>query len=190
VAGILTVAAASLNWGAFSAILIGLGMGVVALREGSSFRALLLRGAAGVAGILSGVLALNLLLGINLIQDFAADTGFQRASTTYSRPAAYWIVGSLAAFFISAGVAQSSLFLTEIRSRWKARTFGFETVVLIAIVLVDLSTVYRGETDRAWLFLLPLVVGVAAAARERVRASVGVSLTQSLAEGVLLYTWW
>ncbi len=188
-AGVLTMFAAALDWGALSAGVVAVGMWAVEMRAGSSLREVSPRAVGWAAGALAGSALLKATLGIDLAADFAAGAARQASTLTYARPFGYWVIGNLAAFFITAGLAQSSLLLTEVRRRWRARGPGFETVVMATILIVDLSTAFKGETDRNWLFFLPLVVSVAGAAAERVRTSATIGLAQSLTEGALLFTW-
>jgi hypothetical protein len=188
--GFSTTIAAALYWGGFAAGVVGVGMIVLATVKDRNIASAMLRIALGALGGLAALLLLRAWLGIALFADLGADIGRQTATATYARPFAYWLIGNLGAFFITAGLGQSSLFFASIWARWRERAPGFETVVLAAIALLDVSTFFRGETDHNWLFLLPLVCVVAGSAADRMRAWTGISSAQALVEGALLYTYW
>src|SRR5262249_20744743 len=102
-----------------------------------------------------------------------------------------------------AGVAQTALLAHQARARWRARSFGFETVLLGVIALASLSGVFLGEVDHIWLFFIPPFAAVAGSGLERMvagrdapadvaylRGVLAGSLGQTTLIQLLLYTYW
>src|SRR5262249_12302578 len=144
--GVLWAVALSFTFGAFTLGLFAVGIGVVALREHRHTAAALLgRGALVVAGLLLGALLLRLILGMNLIADFRAASRANFHDASRARPYLYWVIANVPAFLWVSGVAQTALLAHQTRAQWRARSFGFETVLLCVIALASLSGVFLGE---------------------------------------------
>jgi methylthioxylose transferase len=203
-AGALWALALSFTFGAFTLALFAVGIGVVALRDRrESAAALLVRGALVVAGLVAGALLLRLVLGMNLVADFRAASRANFHDASRARPYLYWVFANIPAFLWVAGVAQTALLAHQTRLQWRARMFGFETVLLCVIALASLSGVFLGEVDHIWLFFIPPLAAVAASGLDRViavrdetsgdpylRAVLAGSLGQATLIQVLLYTYW
>jgi hypothetical protein len=203
-AGALWALALSLTFGAFTLGLFALGIGVIALRDRrQTAAALLARGALVVLGFLLGLLLLRLVLGMNLVADFRAASRANFHDASRARPYFYWVFANIPAFLWVAGVAQTALLVHQTRTQWRARSFGFETVLLSVIALASLSGVFLGEVDHIWLFFIPPLAAVAASGLERtiavrdmphadsyVRNVLAGSLGQTALIQVLLYTYW
>jgi 4-amino-4-deoxy-L-arabinose transferase-like glycosyltransferase len=202
-AGALWALALSFTFGAFTLGLFAVGIGVIALRDRRrSAAALIARGAMVVVGMLLGLLLLRLVLGMNLVADFRAASRANFHDASRARPYLYWVFANIPAFLWVAGIAQTALLVHQTRMQWRARSFGFETVLLCVIALSSLSGVFLGEVDHIWLFFIPPLAAVAASGLERtldtdehradsyVRGVLAGSLGQATLIQVLLYTYW
>jgi hypothetical protein len=147
-----------------------------------------------------GLALLWVASGMNLIADFRAASRANYHDASRARPYLYWVIANVPAFLWVAGVAQTALLAYQTRLRWRARTFGFETVFLGALMLSSLSGVFLGEVDHIWLFFIPPLAAVAGMGLDAVLAEgragttlrgvlVG-SLAQATLIQVLLYTYW
>lgn len=204
VAGLVAAVALSFTFGAFTLGLFAVGIGVVALRDRRrSAATLLARGMLVLGGLAIGLLLLRLLLGMNLIADFRAASRANYHDASRARPYLYWVFANIPAFLWVAGVAQTALLVHQTRLQWRARAFGFETVLLCVIAISSLSGVFLGEVDHIWLFFIPPLAAVAASGLERMVAARDVphedsyvrnvlvgSLGQTALIQVLLYTYW
>jgi hypothetical protein len=202
-AGALWALALSFTFGAFTLGLFTVGIGVIALRDRRrSAAAFVSHGAMVVVGLLLGLLLLRLVLGMNLVADFRAASRANFHDASRARPYVYWVFANIPAFLWVAGVAQTALLVHQTRMQWRARSFGFETVLLCVIALSSLSGVFLGEVDHIWLFFIPPLAAVAASGLERtldtdehradsyVREVLAGSLGQATLIQVLLYTYW
>jgi 4-amino-4-deoxy-L-arabinose transferase-like glycosyltransferase len=204
VAGALWALASSFTFGAFTLGLFAVGIGVVAVRDRRRTAATVLaRGALVLAGFALGLLLLRLVLGMDLVADFRAASRANFHDASRARPYLYWVFANIPAFLWVAGIAQTALLAHQMRMQWRARAFGFETVLLCVIALASLSGVFLGEVDHIWLFFVPPLAAVAASGLERVvgsrdlrhadsylRAVLAGSLAQTALIQVLLYTYW
>jgi hypothetical protein len=203
-AGILWAIALSFTFGALVLGLFALGIGIVALRDRTEASApVVTRAVLVLAGLVLGCLLLRAALGMNLIAGFRAAVRANNHNPSRARPYLYWVFANLPAFLWVAGIAQTALFVHETRSRWRTRTFGFETVFVGTLVLSSLSGVFLGEVDHIWLFFIPPLTVVAGSALARILRSaelqtdvvplprvLAVSLAQATLIQVLLYTYW
>lgn len=161
---------------------------------------MLRRAAALLAGLLVGVLAGRVVLGIDLPAVWRATTAAHASLPSSSRPYAYWVFGNLAAFGLACGVPQIALFLAETRTRWRERAPGLETATVTTLLVLTVSNVFKGEVEHIWLFMIPPVAAVAGAAvtRRLVAArsnagalgAVGLEGLQAVIMQVALYTYW
>jgi uncharacterized protein YjeT (DUF2065 family) len=114
-------------------------------------------------------------------------------------------VGNLAAFLIGIGVITVALSWREITEAWSAWRAKRPTALLfialpVAAIVLAFSTIFCGETERVWMFLMPLPILAAARHLDRYqhenpqsRAWCGVLVllfTQTLATQLLLHTFW
>ena len=210
VAGMLWAVSLSFTFGAAVLALFGAGIGWMAVRAPDGQRAatsaVVVRGVLVLAGLAAGGLILWRLAGIDLIADFRAASRAAAHDPSRARPYLYWVLFNLPAFLIVAGIPQTALLLHETPARWRARSFGFETVLWATLALASLSGVFLGEVDHIWLFFVPPLAASAAAGLERVLAQAedrsGASarrtvtrvaagaLVQTTAMQLLLYTYW
>ncbi len=189
-AGVLTATAMALTWGALGLAVVGMGIGLLALRDGLAFRTLAARGLLALGGFVVGAAVILATTGINLIAAYGPTFDRQIHYLTYRRSFPYWLVGNVVAFLIAAGIAQTSLFVGETARRWRERRPGFETVVWAALITGTLTSVFKGETDHNWMFFLPLLVTAASASAERVRGAAAGGLAQAVLTEALFYTGW
>jgi hypothetical protein len=189
--GALTALALCLTWGALSLGIVGIGAGLIALRDRRvSAGALLRRGALAVGSLIVAGLLIRLVTGIDLVADFGPTRVLQEAYLTYDRSYWYWLVGNVAALLITAGIGHTALLVAVTRDRWRERRPGMETVLWVTLLVLSVGGEFKGETDHNWLFLLPLLIAVAAEATDRVRGVAAAGLAQAVGTEVLFYTAW
>jgi hypothetical protein len=193
-AGAATAVALSFTWGALGLGIVGLGVGLIAIRAGGTFRRVAVRGSSALAGLAVGGFAIKLLTGIDLVASYGPTYHRQTHYLTYQRSAPYWLVGNVVAFLISAGIAQTSLLVAETKRRWREHRPGFETVVWAALVASTLTMAFKGETDHNWLFWIPFLVTAAAAPAATsagdLREAAGGGIAQAVVTEALFYTGW
>jgi len=161
-AGVCWAIALSFTFGAFVIGLFAIGLGIVALRNGeATVQRILVRASLVVCGLVVGCLILRLALGMNLIADFHAASRAHYHDPSRARPYLYWVFANIPAFLWVAGIVQTALFLYWTRLAWRARTFGFEAVLIGVVALSSLSGVFLGEVDHIWLFFIPPLATVA-----------------------------
>lgn len=139
------------------------------------------------AAVVALYLALYLLSGFDLPASLQATNLRYREGIAGIRPYLFWVFGSPAAFLLVLGVPIA----------WgAARSFsrGEASAVALAVV-IGLSAVIgyaKGETERIWLFLVPLACLAAARALrpETLRLSLAVMAVQALAIEALFITIW
>jgi hypothetical protein len=142
-------------------------------------------------GFLLAALAVRALMGIDLVATFRAAAHAQaNFPIRTQRPYAYWAWANVPAFLLSAGIAQTALLCAVTLERWRARRLGLETLLWVILIGLSVSGIFRGETDHNWLFLLPLLVAVAASGTSQPRAPATAGLLQATITQVLLYTGW
>jgi methylthioxylose transferase len=188
--GAMTAVALCLTWAALVLGLLGLGVGILAVRRGIPFGTLARRGLLALAAFVATAIAVRLAIGLDLPASYARAVVRQTHYLTYRRSYPYWVFGNVVALLITSGLANAALVVAETRRRWRARDPGLETVLGATMVLTSLASVFKGETDHNWLFFVPLVVTVAAAATERVRGPATANLAQAMATEVFFYTGW
>ena len=128
-----------------------------------------------------------------------AATGFDPAGTvraaseayavgiSEARPLAYWFLGSPVAFLVAMGLPLAWYALRAL-GQGDAAALALAAVVVIAALL----GFTKGETERIWLFMVPLAAVAAAAVMplDRVRPVFGALAAQALAVELLLWTIW
>lgn len=152
---------------------------------------------------------LYLVTGYNVIRAFAIA---RRVASVY-RSAVYTdfghylnvSLGNLAAFLIGIGVITVTLSWREIAEAWAAwrakRPADLFSIALPATVIVlAFAAIFTAETERTWLFLVPLAIPAAARHLDRYQtanprsnawcAVLILLFTQTLATEILLYTFW
>jgi hypothetical protein len=204
--GLLTAVALCGTVAALSLGLVGVGVGILAVRDRSSDPAarwrIVRRGLVAMAGVAAGALVLRVAFGIDLPAAFGANLSAHLHDPSRDRPYLYWLVADVPAFLFSAGVAQTALVVAATKARWRAGRPGLETVLLGTLAVMTVSGLFRGEVDHIWLFLMPLVAapaggalaaGVGAATSRWGRAMsgpIGGSIGQATITQVLLSTYW
>lgn len=189
-AGVATAATTALTWAALALGPLGVGVGLVAIRDGRSWRQLALRGGIAVAAFATSVVAIRLATGIDLAGAYASTIERQTHYLTYRRSYPYWVVGNVVALFVTAGIATVAHVVATTCERWRARRPGIETVVLATIALSSLLGVFRGETDHNWLFFVPLLVVAAAPTVTAIRPVAAAGVAQATITEALFYTGW
>ena len=114
-------------------------------------------------------------------------------------------IGNLAAFLIGIGVITVALSWREIAEAWSAwrakRPTDLLSIALPAVVIVlAFASIFCGETERTWMFLMPLPILAAARHLDRYQnanpqsnawcAVLILLFTQTLATEIVLYTFW
>jgi methylthioxylose transferase len=190
-AGCLAAVAICFTFGALALAPVAIGVAVTEARRMG--RLALRRGLLVLAGALSIGLLAWIALDIDLLATFRSSLQSQeRAADQIARPYRYWVWANVAALFISAGIGQTSAFVARFAERWRRRKPGLETVVLGSILLASVTGLFRGETDRIWLFFVPLLcaLGGSAVRDGEERVSVTFGLIQATAMQTLLFIPW
>jgi len=149
--------------------------------------------AAGVLaiGCGAGVLALNgavwAVAGYDPLGTLSATQAYYDRSLARIRPYAYWWIGSPVAWALSMGPPIAAAWLLAVR-RGNAVAIGLASVVAVAAGL----GFTKAETERIWLFLVPLACVAAATVvpPERLRLAVAALAVQGVAVSFLFQTLW
>jgi methylthioxylose transferase len=189
-AGAAAALASTLSWAALALGPLGVGVGLLALRDGVPWRPVVVRGVVALVAFAACVVAIRLSTGIDLLGAYGSTMDRHTAYLTYRRSYPYWLVGNVVALLITSGVATAALVVARTSDRWRARRPGIETVVLATIALSSVLGVFRGETDHNWLFFVPLLVVSAAPAVADVRPVAAAGTVQATATEILFYTGW
>lgn len=184
VAGAALLALASmLNWallgaGAFAAI-------VVWRRDGWRSAVLLAALCGAVLLALNGALAAA--YGYDPIGTLRATEQIYRDSIAQFRPYWFWVLGSAVAWGVTLG---PPIVLGVIRGAVARTPAAIALVVILGVATAGGFT--KAETERIWLFLVPLACAAAAPylAPRQVRLVLGVLLVQAVAMQVLMDTVW
>jgi methylthioxylose transferase len=204
VGGVLAAIALCFTFGALSLALVGLGVGLLAVRRGRGIPGqawrVARRGAMVLAGAGVGAVAVWAASGLDLPAVFRANLSAHLHDPSRARSYLYWLFADVPAFLVAAGLAQSALLIAETRARWRDRRPGLETVAWGTLAVLAVSGLFRGEVDHIWLFLMPLVAAPAGAAlaardatappRSALTAPLGASMAQATIMQVLLSTYW
>ena len=180
------IAFAIFTFYAWSLLAIGFFAAVVVWRREGLRAAVTLAAACGAA-----VLALNAGLwavaGYDALGTLAATQEYYDRSLARIRPYAYWWLGSPVAWAVSMGPPIAAAWLVAAR-RGNAVAVSLAAVVAIAAGL----GFTKAETERIWLFLVPLACVAAAAVvpPERLRLVLVALAVQGVAVSVLLNTIW
>ncbi|MEA2487038.1 MAG: methylthioxylose transferase [Actinomycetota bacterium] len=200
VAGLLWAVALMFTFSAAAIAIVSVGIGLLSLRT-RTLRDLAPRAVLVVAGLVGGLAILQVGLGIDTPAVWTATSAAHATLASTYRPYVYWVWANLIAFALVAGIPQTALVLSEVSSRWRAHSPGLETVTLATLIVLTVSNVFKGEVDHIWLFMMPLVLAVAgnrlhALTQDEgmgsleVRRALGVSVLQTVALQVLLFTYW
>ena len=189
-AGVAAALATTLSWAALVLGPLGIGIGLLAIRDGVPWPRVVLRGALAVASFAVCVVAIRITTGIDLVGTYGSTMDRHTHYLTYRRSYPYWVVGNVVALLITAGIATTAHVAAQARERWRRGRPGIETVVLATIALSSLLGVFRGETDHNWLFFVPLLIVSAAPAVADVRPVTTANAGQAVSTEVLFYTGW
>jgi methylthioxylose transferase len=183
-AGAVALAGASLmSW---ALLAVGAWAAIVTYRRRSVRAALVLAGACAAAWlVLNGILAAA--YGYDPIGALRATEAVYRNSVASVRPYTFWAVGSPVAWGAMLGLPIAA---AALRSASRGDDAAIALAVVIAIAAVGGFS--KAETERIWLFLVPIACVAAAPAIERHRlpAVVALLLAQALAVEVLFDTIW
>lgn len=134
---------------------------VVLLREG--WRPAVRVAVAAGAGIVAFYLALSALFGFDILGAIATTEDIYRVSIARLRPYWYFLLGSPVAWLLAMGLPLALYWLRAIAAR-EAAALALAAVVVIAAV----GGFTKAETERIWLFFVPLAcVGAAAVLPQR-----------------------
>jgi methylthioxylose transferase len=184
VAGAIALAVASLmSW---ALLAVGAWAALVTWRRHGVRAAVTLAAACGGAWIALNA-ALATAYGYDPIGTLRATAGVYRNGVAAVRPHVFWAFGSPVAWGAMLGVPIAAGAL-------RALARGADTAVALAIVVAIAAAVgfTKAETERIWLFLVPLacVTAAQALARVRIGALVAACLAQALVVEVLFDTIW
>jgi hypothetical protein len=151
------------------------------------------REAARVALVaVAAVVALNgalaLATGYNPLSALHALSSAYGHGVARSRPYAYWLVGSPAAWAVMLGLPIAFLSLRALVTRRDPAALALWAIIAVAAAL----GLTKAETERIWLPFAPLACVAAAAAvpPSRLRPVLGLLLCQALAIELLFFTIW
>jgi hypothetical protein len=154
-------------------------------REGlRSAAALALITAVGVGG---SYLLLHALTGFDPIGAIRAAGEAYDLGISNVRPYSYWLLGSPAAFAASLGLPTAWYAARALGAR-EAAAIGLAAVILVSVAI----GVTKAETERIWLFMVPLAAVAAATLvpARRMPLVLGLLLAQAVAASLLLETIW
>ena len=164
--------------GAWAALLQALRGGLLAAARLSALCA------AALVAFYAGLYAMT---GFDPFGTLAAANEAYRAGIYFGRPYWYWLFGSPAAYLVAMGVPVAWLALRALAAL-EAPALALGGVVVTAAVL----GFSKAETERIWLFMVPLACVAAATQLEprRLPPVLGLLATQALAVEILLGTVW
>jgi hypothetical protein len=172
----------------FSFALLGAGawaVFVAAFRSGvgAALRLALWTGSA----VIGSYVLLYALTGFDPIGTIQAASEAYALGISQARPYWYWLLGSPVAFGVAIGLPLAWYALRALGRRDPA---AISLAVVVAISALLGFT--KGETERIWLFMVPLaaVAAVSALPRSRVQLVLGALAAQALATELLLWTIW
>lgn len=172
----------------FSYALLAVGAWAVLLRllRDGWRRAATLALACAVA-VIAFYLAIYLLSGFDLPASIQATNMRYREGIAGIRPYLFWVFGSPAAFLLVLGVP-----IAWQAARSLSRREASAVALAVVVVLSAVIGYAKGETERIWLFLVPLACLTAARSQrpETLRLSLAVMAAQALAIEALFITIW
>jgi hypothetical protein len=183
-AGALALAAASLmSW---ALLAVGAWAAIVAYRRRGA-RAALVLAASCAAACLAIDGALAAAFGYDPIGALRATEAVYRHSVASVRPYAFWAFGAPVAWGAMLGLPIAAAAL-----RSAARGDDAAVALAVVIAIAAIGGFSKAETERIWLFLVPLACVAAAPAigRNRLTGVVALLLVQALAVEVLFDTIW
>jgi methylthioxylose transferase len=170
----------------YANLAVGAWAALLAWQRSGVRRALVLAAACGAAlGVFYA--ALYLATGYDPIGVVEATNGVYREGIASRRPYAFWVFGSPAAFLVALGLPIAWLAL-----RAAATGDKVARALLAVLVIAAVLGFSKAETERIYLFLVPLACVAAATALPGrwLRAVIAALAVQALATELLLYTVW
>jgi methylthioxylose transferase len=186
---VIPVGASALSVASFFSyanLAIGVWAALLAWQRAGLRRAAVLAASCGVA-LLVFYAALHLATGYDPIGVLEATETVYREGIASRRPYEFWVFGSPTAFLVALGLPIAWLLL-----RAAAAGDPAARALLAVLAVAALLGFTKAETERIYLFLVPLACVAAATAlpERRVPLVLGLLATQALATELLLYTVW
>jgi hypothetical protein len=183
-AGASTFALASFF--SYANLAVGAWAALVAWQRAGLRRAAVIAASCGVA-LLAFYGALHLATGYDPIGVLAATETVYREGIASRRPYEFWVLGSPTAFLVALGLPISWFML-----RSAGTGVPSARALLAVLAIAALLGFAKAETERIFLFLVPLACAAAAASlpERRLALVLGALAAQALATELLLYTVW
>jgi hypothetical protein len=172
----------------FSPALLGIGVWAFVVRVVRGERAAAVRlGLSCAFAVLALYVSLRVIAGFDLIATIHAIDADYRRGVAGGRPYWFWLFGSPAAFLVALGIPVAWLALRALGRR-DASALGLATVVAVSSLL----GYTKAETERIWVFLVPLACLAAATELppRRLRLVLGALSVQAILAELLLNTIW
>src|ERR671922_407241 len=148
--------------------------------------------AAGIAAgcglaLVAFYAALHAATGYDPIGAVEAAESVYREGIASRRPYEFWVVGAPTAFLVALGLPIAWYMLQSAGAGDRAAR-----ALLVVIAVAAVLGFTKGETERIWLFLVPIACAAAAASvpERRLPLVIGALAAQTLATEHLLYTVW
>jgi methylthioxylose transferase len=172
----------------FSPALVAIGLWAFLVRAGRREWAAAARLALGcVVALVAFYVLLRILTGFDLLATLQAIDGDYRRGVATVRPYPFWVFGSPAAFLVALGIPVAWLAV-------RALGRGDPSAAALAAVIVISSVLgyTKAETERIWVFLVPLACLAAATELppRRLRLVLGALALQAVLAELLLNTVW
>jgi methylthioxylose transferase len=170
----------------YANLAVGAWAGLVAWQRAGLGRAALVAGACGLA-LVAFYGALQLTTGYDPIGVLEATENVYREGIAGRRPYEFWVLGSPTAFLVALGLPIAWFMLRSAGAGVPAAR-----ALLAVLVIAALLGFAKAETERIFLFLVPLACVAAAATlpERRLTLVLGALAAQALATELLLYTVW
>jgi methylthioxylose transferase len=170
----------------YANLAIGAWAALLAWQRAGLRRATVLAAACG-AGLLVFYAALHLVTGYDPIGVIGATETVYREGIASRRPYEFWVFGSPTAFLVALGLP-----ITWFLFRAAAARDPAARALLAVLAIAALLGFTKAETERIYLFLVPLACVAAATAlpERRLPLVLGALAAQALATQLLLYTVW
>jgi hypothetical protein len=184
VTGAVALAIASLfSW----ALLAVAGYAALTVWRTRGLRAAVALGAACALAVITFYATLYGVAGFDPLGSIRSTHQVYAAGIASTRPYAFWLFGSPVAFAVAAGLPIAFYALRALAAA-EAGAVALAAIVVIAAV----AGLTKAETERIWLFLMPLACLAAASAlpARRLRVVLGALAAQALATEVLFATVW
>jgi methylthioxylose transferase len=170
----------------YANVAIGVWAALLAWQRAGLRRAVAIGAACGLA-LLAFYSGLYLTTGYDPIGVLHATETVYREGIASRRPYEFWLFGSPTAFLVALGLPISWFMLRSASAGVPAARS-----LLVVLAIAALLGFAKAETERIFLFLVPLACAAAAATlpERRLRLVLGALAAQALATNLLLYTVW